>query len=151
MQMFEISKFVESDEEQWKILWASFEEGHRQKEESYEVSKKNWPRILNDEKCYALALRNKDDGRAVGFITFAVYWCAFTDQDECYVSAISVLPEWRKKGGGKLLLEKVIEFGKKNNFKRVTWLTNNNHPEAISLYDGFAKKEEWIRYKVNLS
>lgn len=149
--MFEISKFKESDAEQWVELWASFEKGHKTRDQAIEVCKKNWPRILNDEKCYAFALREKESNLAVGFITFAVYWCAFTDQDECYISALSVLPQWRKNGGAKRLINKVIEFSRENNFKRVTWLTNSNHPDAIALYDKIADKEEWYRYKVNIT
>jgi len=149
--MFEVSKFIEGDTEQWKVLWSSFEDGHRPMEESYEVCKKNWPRILNDEKCHALALRNSDNGEAVGFILYAYYWCAFSSKDECYISALFVLPEWRKKKGAKLLIDAVIDNAKSNNLERVTWLTKIKNKNAISLYDHYGEKEEWIRYKVQTS
>ena len=148
--MFQISEFNEADKEQWLKLWTTFEDGNKNPEECKEICKKNWPRILNDDSCGAFALRLKENDLAVGFILFASYWCAYSDKDDCYISGLSVLPEYRKNGGGKMLIEHVIEFAKKRDFERVFWLTNKNHPEAISLYESLAEAQEWIRYKVKL-
>ena len=148
--MFEVSSFGESDADQWVKLWSSYEGDIEPKEVIQKSIEQNWPRILNDNQCHAKALRLKETGVAVGFVTYATHWCAFSDKDECYMSGLFVLPEWREKGGGKLLINSVIEFSKKNNLERVTWLTRSNNKEAIRIYDKLAQAQEWTRYKVEL-
>lgn len=149
--MFEISKFKDADKEQWKKLWAGYEVNDATAEEIEKAVCSNWPKILSDENCHANALRLKESGLAVGFVTYIKHWCTSGDKDECYLYDLFVLLEHQGKGGGRMLIESVVDFAKEQGLNKITWLTMPDNKQAHILYDKFAKPVDWIRYKVELS
>lgn len=85
-------------------------------------------RASSDSTVFFIA---KYDDRYVG------YGGMYSVLDEGYVTNIGVLPEYRKKGIGKMILEKLLECAKA---KKLTFLSLEVRPSnvpAISLYEKY--------------
>jgi ribosomal protein S18 acetylase RimI-like enzyme len=150
--MFKISKFTESDAEQWHKLWAGYQEDENAPAERIKKEvEANWPRIINDPNCYANALRLSENNQPVGFVTFVTYWCTSSVKDECYLYDLFVIPEYQGRGGGRLLIDSVLAFAKEKKLEEVSWLTRDNNKQAQILYDKITEKVSWCRYKVKTS
>lgn len=150
--MFKISKFTKKDASRWYKLWAGYQADENLDEETIvkQVSA-NWPRILNDPNCHTNALRLLDTGEAIGFVNYVVYWFRAGSKDECYLADLFVMPEYQGQGGGRMLINSVIDFAKDNNLQKVQWITQKHNVGAQYLYDQIGEKSEWIKYKVKTS
>ncbi len=149
--MFEISRFTEKDADQWFELWKGYQEDENLSDEEVRAEVNiNWPRVLHDENCHTHALVLSETKEFVGFTNFVSTWSRTKPKDECYLCDLFVMPEHQGKGGGRALINSVVDFSRENNLNKVTWLTQSHNKKAQKLYDSFSKGEEWIRYKVKI-
>ncbi len=149
--MFEISKFKKSDAEQWKVLWAGYQEDENlSDEEVLRQVNTNWPRILHDDKCHSSVLRHEETGHVVGFALFEVQWVRDDERDKCYLSDLYVMPKYQGKGGGRMLINSVVDFARNNNLKQLYWITRPSNKQAQKLYNSYGDSETWLKYKVRI-
>ncbi len=150
--MFEVSKFTEDEKKQWHFLWSGYQKDEDASEERIEKEvEANWPRLQKDKTCHVNALRLTDTNEAVGFATFVTHWCTTSIKDECLLYDLFVMPKYQGQGGGRLLINSVLEFAKENNLEEVSWLTMDKNKQAQILYDKITDKVAWFRYKVKIS
>ncbi|MFP3190206.1 MAG: GNAT family N-acetyltransferase [Thermoproteota archaeon] len=85
----------------------------------------------------------KDDGRIVGYIMFNLNASdPFKVKEKwCYVSDIYVLPDYRKKGIGSMLLRAVEELAKKEGIKSIRLIVWRDNEEGIKFYKSLNFKE----------
>lgn len=111
------------------------------------------------------------DGKAVGSLlsypgdnykelrrkSFVVFWPDYmmideesemeTGPGEYYLDTLAVLPEYRRRGIGRALLEDGIKRGIEAGYKLITLVVDSDMPDLIRLYEsvGFKKTEHrWI-------
>ena len=65
--------------------------------------------------------------------------------DEGYITNIAVFPEYRNKGIGKALLERVFSFAKDNSLSFVSLEVRQSNVGAIHLYEKLGFKNEGVR------
>lgn len=70
----------------------------------------------------------EDDDTVIGYVGM---WNILGEGN---INNIAVLPEYRRKGYGKLLLESLIAYGKENNLSFLTLEVRESNQGAISLY-----------------
>ncbi len=145
--MFEISDFNSRDKEQWDIMWREYD--HESPEERIQTGlSTGWDNVLNNNDLYAKALRLKENGKAVGLVTYIIHPFILSPTGECYLSNVFVLPEHQGKGGGRMLINSVIVFAKQKGLFRVTWITKPDNIKAKKLYDKITNAVNWDRYEV---
>ncbi len=81
----------------------------------------------------------KTEGKTVGYAGM------YTVLDEGYVTNIGVLPEYRKMGFGKKLINKLIEFSLEKSLAFLSLEVRESNKVAIDLYSSFGFKEVGIR------
>jgi ribosomal protein S18 acetylase RimI-like enzyme len=83
-------------------------------------------RYLVNPSVYAVEV----DGKPVAFIEIArEFW-----NNRLRITDLAVLPDYRRKGYGKMLVEKVIEIAEKENFRAVFLDTHTCNTKAIDFY-----------------
>lgn len=94
----------------------------------------------NDQDGHTVLVAVGDEGKVVGFTS--VHWVPFImlGSFEGYVSDVFVSPRARGKGAGKLLVQKIMEEGKKRGCMR---LMVTNGKDKSSYKRGFYKKLGW--------
>lgn len=84
--------------------------------------------LTNDTAVFIAAVK---DGKAVGYIGF------HTVIDEAYIANIAVLPDFRRKGTASALLERAIDYCRKNKMSFITLEVRKSNFSAVSLYRKF--------------
>lgn len=86
-------------------------------------------------------------------VGFALYFYAYYTWvgKSLYLDDIYIKPEYRGKGIGKLLLEKVIHTAKEKDCKRVRWQVLDWNHNAIEFYKkiGAEISSEWLNCNLN--
>jgi len=93
----------------------------------------------------------EEDGKIVGFVASDGNW--FSKREGKVVGAIHelvILPEYRNKGIGKALVEKVIEYFKSRGLDTAELWVGDKNTQALEFYKslGFEEKDRfnyWIR------
>ena len=70
----------------------------------------------------------EDDGKVIGYVGM---WESFSEGN---INNIAVLPEYRRKGYAKLLLEHLISFGKEHSLSFLTLEVRESNEGARALY-----------------
>lgn len=94
--------------------------------------------------------------------TYDVFWCfEFNDKiigtvavnrlsaDKCELKSMYLLSEYHRNGLGQKMMDKALEYAKKNDFKEMYLNTLSSSESAIILYEknGFVKT---VRYNYNM-
>eukprot|EP01095_Lingulamoeba_sp_RSL-Kostka_P000496 TRINITY_DN1078_c0_g1_i1.p1 TRINITY_DN1078_c0_g1~~TRINITY_DN1078_c0_g1_i1.p1 ORF type:complete len:170 (-),score=36.61 TRINITY_DN1078_c0_g1_i1:286-795(-) len=66
------------------------------------------------------------------------------NEESCELKRLYLLPEYRKKGYGKKMMNFILEVSKNNNYKRIWLQTSKKFSQAIRLYEkyGFTEIED---------
>lgn len=64
----------------------------------------------------------------------------------CYLSDLYVIPEQRKSGTGRALIDHVIDFAQRNGIDNVRWLTQDSNVTAKGLYETYVAQSEFVLY-----
>ncbi len=83
----------------------------------------------------------EDDGNVIGYVGM---WRSF---DEGNINNIAVLPDYRRKGYGRLLLEHLISYGKEQKLSFLTLEVRESNAGARALYQSVGFLEVGRRKK----
>ena len=86
----------------------------------------------------------------VGQVFFFRNYSTFLAKPGFYIEDIYVRPQFRGKGIGKKLLNKVIELAKEKNYGRVEWSVLNRNEPAIEFYKniGAVSMDDWKLFRL---
>ncbi len=100
---------------------------------------------MKEEKDYFEFYVAETDNKIVGFALYFYAYYTWVGKS-LYLDDIYIKPEYRGKGIGKILLEKVILTAKENNCKRVRWQVLDWNENAIKFYkkNGSEISSEWL-------
>ncbi len=107
---------------------------------------RNSPKQMLEEKDFFQAfVAEKEDGEIIGMALFFFAYYTWVGKS-LYLDDLYVKPEYRGRGVGRSLLEKVLEFAKENRCKRVRWQVLNWNTPAIAFYRKMNVRldDEWI-------
>ena len=106
----------------------------------------NTVELMNEEENYFQSLVAEDEkGDIIGMAIFFFAYFTWVGKS-LYLDDIVVSEKYRGNKIGTKLLEKVVEFGKQNNCKRIRWQVLDWNVEAIEFYRkyGASLDGEWI-------
>jgi GNAT superfamily N-acetyltransferase len=143
--------FKEEDQEGWLGLWQAYVSRGDSPKINPEIAVLNWEAVLKqDGRLYAYALRDTS-AEIQGFAHYVEYFSTKSGIKEAYLMDLYVDKNHRGQGGGRMLMEHLIEVCKRKNISRLSWITV---PEVIyneRFYESYAPKRLWDRYVIDLS
>lgn len=83
----------------------------------------------------------EDDGKVIGYVGM---WESFGEGN---INNIAVLPEYRRKGYARLLLEHLISYGKKHKLTFLTLEVRESNAGARALYQKMGFSQVGVRKK----
>jgi RimJ/RimL family protein N-acetyltransferase len=103
----------------------------------------NRPFTPQQEREYIASLSGREgiflaevDGRVVGFQSLDL-WSRYTDSfDHVGVVGTFILPEWRRKGVGRLLAEHTLDFARANDYEKIVIYVRAGNTRAQAFYRG---------------
>ncbi|HBD63914.1 MAG TPA: ribosomal-protein-alanine N-acetyltransferase [Clostridiales bacterium] len=103
-------------------------------------SKDSFVRELQNDLAYYQCA--EENGKIMGYMGM---WRVL---DECHVTNVAVLPEYRKMGIGSILIEKMVEICKCSEIQAMTLEVRESNAPAIGLYEkyGFVSAGKRPRY-----
>lgn len=107
-----------------------------------------WLRLHSNSGLHSLGARIH--GELVGFTHFLFHASAWS-ADICYLQDLYVVPNVRRQGVGRALIEHVKERARQAGSPRLYWLTQSSNEVARKLYDQVALHTGFIRYECNLA
>lgn len=136
------------DESIWREMWENYNVFYGAKVPQ-DITTSTWNRII-DPKSSIKALIVLDDSGVIGFANYVLHSYTWSSGLACLMDDLFVVPEARGKGAGKLLIQKIIDMAKENEWTRVYWVTREGNDTARALYDKFCKVDGFVRYTINL-
>ena len=105
--------------------------------------------IFDKEKAEVMFLM--EDGKEVGMILFFYNFSTFMGRSGIYLEDLFVLPEYRGKGYGKMLLKKLAEITVERKCGRLEWVCLDWNQPSIDFYlaMGAQPMDEWTIYRVS--
>lgn len=100
--------------------------------------------LFGKEKFVEILLAEHDN-KIVGQALFFKNFSTFLGKPGIYLEDLFVKPEFRGKGIGKALLEKIISIAKERNYGRVEWSVLDWNESAIDFYKKMGAEilDEW--------
>ncbi len=100
-------------------------------------------RVVNrlDNHPMAVVLLALSDRQPIGMLIGFENFSTFTVKPMINIHDLIVLPAFRKRGAGRLLMEKVIDIARQRGCSRVTLEVRHDNVSAQSLYGGLGFQE----------
>ena len=137
-----------SDFKAWEQLWQGYCDFY---EESVPpvVTENTWARLLDEESPLFCFLAADENRNVVGFTNCVVHAGTWSKRDMCYLEDLFVAPEARGKGGGRALIEAVVDKARTRGWQRVYWQTKRDNDTARALYEKITAASDWVIYEVS--
>jgi GNAT superfamily N-acetyltransferase len=136
------------DESAWRRLWAGYCEFYRSVVPA-DVTDATWRRIL-DPKSPIFGRVAVRDAEVVGFANCVMHEGTWAKHPICYLEDLFVDPQARGAGIGRLLLQDLVDLGKRRGWEYLYWHTQAGNATARRLYDQFAAVDDFVKYRVRL-
>ena len=144
-----IRAIEEKDKDQWLKLWAGYLEFYKSTISS-EQTELTWKRLINNELKMFGFVAESEEG-VIGFTHCLFRPSTWTETDYCYLEDLFVDPNIRGKGVGRALMNRVFDFAKEKDSKRVYWTTQEFNKTARILYDSITPVSEFVQYRLPLA
>ena len=144
-----IRALEEKDKSQWIKLWAGYLEFYKSTI-SPEQTELTWKRLINNELKMFGFVAESEDG-IIGFTHCLFRPSTWTETDYCYLEDLFVDPNIRGKGVGRALMNRVFDFAKEKDSKRVYWTTQEFNKTARILYDSITPVSEFVQYRLPIT
>jgi len=138
-----------ADEAAWRRLWADYVAFYRAAVPE-PVTAATWRRIL-DPAAPIFARLAERDGAVVGFSVCVVHDATWSLGPVCYLEDLFVAEAARGHGIGRALIEDLLARGAAGGWARLYWHTEATNAAARRLYDGFARADGYVRYRIALA
>jgi GNAT superfamily N-acetyltransferase len=137
---------LEPDERaDWEPLWQAYLTFYETRV-SPQTTDVLWQR-LHDPNEPMFALGAFSDEKLIGIVQYLFHRSCWTIGDYCYLQDLFVVPDARKLGIGRALIEAVELEARKKGASRVHWLTKEDNHTARALYDTLAERSGFIQYR----
>jgi GNAT superfamily N-acetyltransferase len=144
-----IRAIEEKDKSQWLKLWAGYLEFYKSTI-SPEQTELTWKRLINNELKMFGFVAESEEG-VIGFTHCLFRPSTWTETDYCYLEDLFVDPNIRGKGVGRALMNRVFDFAKEKDSKRVYWTTQEFNKTARILYDSITPVSEFVQYRLPIT
>lgn len=138
-----------SDFDAWLPLWRGYCEALGGQVPD-EVTHGVWQRIQAADQPIWCLVACDDGGKPVGIAVYVLHLHTWSLQTVCYLEDLFVAPAARGSGAARALIDELVTLGKRNDWRRVYWHTEEHNYRARTLYDRIVPKTNKIRYDIDL-
>ena len=141
-----------SDHEQWLPLWDGYNAFYGRSGPTAlptEITATTWKRFFDDDEPMH-ALVAELDGRLVGLTHYLFHRSTTLLAPICYLQDLFTVPEMRRTGVGRALIEAVYQRAELAGSTRVYWQTHETNLVARRLYDRVAERSGFVVYRRNI-
>jgi GNAT superfamily N-acetyltransferase len=142
-----------SDHGQWLPLWDGYNAFYGRSGPTAlptEITAMTWKRFFDEEEPMP-ALVAELDGRLIGLTHYLFHRSTTLLAPICYLQDLFTLPERRRTGVGRALIEEVYRRAQQAGSVRVYWQTHETNLLAQRLYDQVAERSGFIVYRKNIA
>lgn len=112
------------------------------------------PEMLEEsifDEDYAKVIIGEEDGVPVGFALYFFNFSTFEGRPGLYLEDLFIKEEYRNKGYGKAMLQKLAGIAVQNNCKRFEWWCLDWNKPSIDFYKslGAVGMEDWTTYRMD--
>ena len=136
----------------WKPLWDGYNAFYGRAGETAlpdEVTRTTWQRFCDpNEPMFALVADG--GGSLLGLAHYLFHRSTSRIGLTCYLQDLFTLPDARRKGVGRALIEAVYARAREQGLQRVYWQTHESNAAGRRLYDRVAEHEGFIVYSHTL-
>ncbi len=137
-----IARFHKDARSDWEILARGYKQFYNTPTTDAEYVQA-WGRLLHDDGVHGLGAYVED--RMVGCAHFLFHTSTWAPT-VCYLQDLFVLPEVRRQGIARTLVEAVAAQAREQGATRYYWLTQEGNASARALYDQMARFGGFLRY-----
>ena len=138
-----------ADHQTWVSLWKSYCAFYEVALDDH-ITTRTWLRINDRTQSIYSLIALSASGEGLGICNYVCHPNTWSDQIVCYLEDIFVAPAGRRHGIATSFIEKLQEFGKDENWRRIYWITNQENAIAQATYDRIAKRTGHVRYEISL-
>jgi GNAT superfamily N-acetyltransferase len=134
-----------ADEPVWRDLWTGYL-AHYETKLPEAIYRHTFNRIVTRDHPGPYGLLALDGDRAVGLVHYLFHRHGWRVEDVCYLQDLFTLPEARRRGVGRRLIEAVYAEADRMGAPSVYWLTQEFNYAGRMLYDRIGTRTPFIRY-----
>ncbi len=97
----------------------------------------NWIFDRKIANVFFLVYENKE----VGFALYTYNFFIYKGNGSIYLEDIYILEEYRKRGFGKLMFQKICQIAKRNKVFKIEWTCSNNNENCIKFFNSIGARE----------
>jgi GNAT superfamily N-acetyltransferase len=137
---------IPSDEPHWRRLWAGYLAFYNA-DVPDEVTAFTWERLIRRQDGLFCRIA-ETEGEPVGFSLSVLHAGTWTTAPICYLEDLYVDPDHRGRGIGEALIRDLSTLAKAKGWSRLYWHTQTANATARSVYDRFARADDFVRYRL---
>ncbi len=144
-----IRSLNEDDEVHWHSMWSAYLAFYEHPL-APEITAETWRRFFDDNcPLYCLVATDADLG-LLGFAAHVVHPGTWGMGNVCYLEDLYVVPEARRRGVARQMIDHLITRGKDRSWYRLYWHTDHGNHPARALYDSIGTLSDRVKYDVAL-
>ena len=97
--------------------------------------------IFSPNSHVLVLIAENEKNEVTGFSLFFKTFSTFKAKTNIFIEDLFVFPEFRGKGIGKMLLDRICEYAKSIGAAKVEWYVNNLNKGAINFYNNYGAKQ----------
>jgi GNAT superfamily N-acetyltransferase len=133
----------------WLGLFEGYSEFY-QSELTDEKALQVWSWIIDRNHVLTGAVAVDDEGAFIGFAHYREVPNTLSASRGLYVDDLFVVPDSRRSGVGRALIEFAKDYAKGKKLSTMAWITAADNEDAQHLYDDVATRTDWVTYEIEL-
>ncbi len=144
-----VTSLKKDDKEKWQALYYGYAEFYKMPM-NQEILDNIWSWIFDkNNKFYALIAKD-ETGEAMGFMHCRAMPSPLRGAEVGFLDDLFIVPEARGKGVVQLLYKSLNDFGEKQGWPFVRWITAEDNYRGRAVYDKIAEKTAWQTYQMTI-
>ena len=145
-----IRNAVPSDEGAWRRMWRDFIEGGPEPC-SADAPDAVWRGVMDETNPLRMLIAVGEEEEPIGFLLYVTHPWSWSARQAAYLLDLYVAPSWRGRGIGSALIEHLAQFGRKEGWLKIYWMTQADNEAAHRLYEKLAVRSALVRYDMMLN
>jgi ribosomal protein S18 acetylase RimI-like enzyme len=139
------------DREAYLEMWSDFTAAKPSEPGDPAMGTVNFLRMMDPDNPLRGIVIVDDRDCAQGFVCYLAFPFTWSKKNVCYLMDIYVRRVCRGMGYGRLLIEHLVEIGKRDGWYKIFWMTEKDNVLAQRLYDHIARRMDYVRYDLVVS
>ena len=106
-------------------------------------------RMMQEKEFFNCFVAETNDGKIIGYATYFYSYYTWSGKS-LYMDDLYVTPNFRAKGIGSQLINKVIDFARTSNCHKVRWQVSRWNQQAIGFYNSLGATIDDVEWNCDL-